>query len=128
MKLDIARAEVVHDRIAGDVVLRLRFGNVFSLASNDTGQFQLIVQLRSFQWPRQVFVRPNNGPVIPLVVDRGFVPFRRNRLTPLFRRGGNVIFKGDEVAVMVESKTPFTVRPEMETVEIKDYALSWSRR
>lgn len=32
-----------------------------------------------------------------------------------------------EVAVMVESKAPFTVEPEMETVEIKDYALSWSR-
>ena len=32
-----------------------------------------------------------------------------------------------EVAVMVESKTPFTVGPEIETVEIEDYALSWSR-
>jgi homogentisate 1,2-dioxygenase len=34
----------------------------------------------------------------------------------------------NEVAVMLESKTPFTVRPEMGAVEIKDYALSWSRR
>lgn len=34
----------------------------------------------------------------------------------------------NEVAVMIESKTPFTVRPEMETVEVKDYALSWGRR
>ncbi len=33
-----------------------------------------------------------------------------------------------EVAVMIESKTPFTVRPEMEAVEVKDYALSWSRQ
>jgi homogentisate 1,2-dioxygenase len=33
-----------------------------------------------------------------------------------------------EVAVMIESKTPFTVQPEMEPVEIKDYAMSWSRR
>jgi homogentisate 1,2-dioxygenase len=33
-----------------------------------------------------------------------------------------------EVAVMVESKTPFTVQPGMETAEIKDYALSWSSR
>lgn len=33
-----------------------------------------------------------------------------------------------EVAVMIESKTPFTVRPEMEAVEIADYAMSWSRR
>jgi homogentisate 1,2-dioxygenase len=33
-----------------------------------------------------------------------------------------------EVAVMIESKAPFTVMPEMEAVEIKDYALSWSRR
>ena len=33
-----------------------------------------------------------------------------------------------EVAVMVESKTPFTVMPEIEAVEIKDYAMSWSRR
>jgi homogentisate 1,2-dioxygenase len=32
-----------------------------------------------------------------------------------------------EVAVMIETKTPFTVRPEMEAVELKDYALSWSR-
>lgn len=33
-----------------------------------------------------------------------------------------------EVAVMVESKSPFIVKPEMETVEMKDYAMSWSRR
>jgi homogentisate 1,2-dioxygenase len=33
-----------------------------------------------------------------------------------------------EVAVMIESKTPFTVRPELEAIEIKDYALSWSQR
>jgi homogentisate 1,2-dioxygenase len=32
------------------------------------------------------------------------------------------------VAVMVESKSPFTVKPEMEAMEIKDYAMSWSRR
>jgi hypothetical protein len=29
---------------------------------------------------------------------------------------------------MIESKTPFRVRPEMEAVEIKDYAMSWSRQ
>jgi homogentisate 1,2-dioxygenase len=34
----------------------------------------------------------------------------------------------NEVAVMIESKRPFTVRPEMAPWEIKDYALSWSRR
>jgi hypothetical protein len=28
---------------------------------------------------------------------------------------------------MIESKTPFTVSMEMEAVELKDYALSWSR-
>jgi homogentisate 1,2-dioxygenase len=33
-----------------------------------------------------------------------------------------------EVAVMVESKSPFIVKPEMETIEMKDYAMSWSRR
>ena len=33
-----------------------------------------------------------------------------------------------EMAVMIESKAPFTVQPEMEPVEIKDYALSWSGR
>lgn len=33
-----------------------------------------------------------------------------------------------EVAVMVESKASFTVQSEMESVEMKDYALSWSRR
>lgn|SRR5574341_174191 len=33
-----------------------------------------------------------------------------------------------EVAVMIESKRPFTVMPEMDAVEIKDYALSWSHR
>ncbi len=33
----------------------------------------------------------------------------------------------DEVAVMIESSRPFTVRPEFEQAEIKDYALSWSR-
>ena len=98
MKLDIARAKVVHDCIAGDVVLRLPFVDVLALASNDTGQFQLIVQLRGFQWPGQVFVRPNNGPVIPLVVNRRFVPFRRNRLPSLLRRGGNVVFEGDKVS------------------------------
>lgn len=33
-----------------------------------------------------------------------------------------------EVAVMIESKTPFAVTPEMEAIEIRDYALSWSHR
>lgn len=33
----------------------------------------------------------------------------------------------DEVAVMIESRRPFTVMPECEQVEIKDYAMSWSR-
>jgi homogentisate 1,2-dioxygenase len=32
-----------------------------------------------------------------------------------------------EVAVMIESQKPFTVEPAMEAVELKDYALSWSR-
>jgi homogentisate 1,2-dioxygenase len=32
-----------------------------------------------------------------------------------------------EVAVMIESQKPFTVEPAMETAELKDYALSWSR-
>ena len=31
----------------------------------------------------------------------------------------------DEVAVMVESRLPFTVQPALEAVEIKDYAQSW---
>jgi homogentisate 1,2-dioxygenase len=34
----------------------------------------------------------------------------------------------DEVAVMIESRDSFTVQPELESVEVKDYALSWSRR
>lgn len=33
----------------------------------------------------------------------------------------------DEVAVMIESQRPFTVLPEAEPVELKDYAMSWSR-
>jgi len=33
----------------------------------------------------------------------------------------------DEVAVMVESRRSFTVLPVLEPVELKDYALSWSR-
>jgi homogentisate 1,2-dioxygenase len=33
----------------------------------------------------------------------------------------------DEVAVMIESRRPFQVLPDLETVEIKDYATSWSR-
>lgn len=33
-----------------------------------------------------------------------------------------------EVAVMVESKSPLTVSPQLEALEVKDYALSWSRR
>lgn len=33
-----------------------------------------------------------------------------------------------EVAIMIESKRPLTVRPEMDALEIKDYALSWSSR
>jgi homogentisate 1,2-dioxygenase len=33
----------------------------------------------------------------------------------------------NEVAVMVESKSPFTVMPGITSVEIQDYALSWSR-
>lgn len=34
----------------------------------------------------------------------------------------------EEIAVMLESRTPFMVLPELEGVEIKDYALSWSPR
>jgi len=34
----------------------------------------------------------------------------------------------NEVAVMVESKTPFAVKPGMDAMEIKGYALSWSRQ
>ena len=34
----------------------------------------------------------------------------------------------NEVAVMIESKTPFEVAPEMDATEIEDYALSWSWR
>ncbi|MGH7166660.1 MAG: homogentisate 1,2-dioxygenase, partial [Nitrospiraceae bacterium] len=33
----------------------------------------------------------------------------------------------DEVAVMIESARSFTVQPELETVELKEYALSWSQ-
>jgi homogentisate 1,2-dioxygenase len=33
----------------------------------------------------------------------------------------------DEVAVMIESQRPFAVLPEFEPVELKDYAMSWSR-
>ncbi|MCC2640990.1 MAG: putative Homogentisate 1,2-dioxygenase [Nitrospira sp.] len=33
----------------------------------------------------------------------------------------------DEVAVMIESRHAFKVMPEFETVELKDYAMSWSR-
>jgi homogentisate 1,2-dioxygenase len=33
-----------------------------------------------------------------------------------------------EVAVMIESKTPFTVSPEMAAIEMADYAMSWSRQ
>lgn len=33
----------------------------------------------------------------------------------------------DEVAVMIESRRPFTVLPELEPAELKDYAMSWSR-
>jgi homogentisate 1,2-dioxygenase len=33
----------------------------------------------------------------------------------------------EEVAVMIESRGPFTVMPELETAEIKDYAMSWSK-
>ncbi|CUQ65927.1 homogentisate 1,2-dioxygenase [Candidatus Nitrospira inopinata] len=33
----------------------------------------------------------------------------------------------NEVAVMIESRSPFEVEPQMETVEVDDYAVSWSR-
>src|SRR5437667_408302 len=34
----------------------------------------------------------------------------------------------DEVAVMIESRQPFAVLPELDAVELKYYAMSWSRR
>ena len=49
--LPVALAVHRPDLIAGDEVTRLPFGNVFALTSNDTGQFQLIVQLRRIQRP-----------------------------------------------------------------------------
>ncbi len=33
----------------------------------------------------------------------------------------------DEVAVMIEAQHPFTVLPELEPVELKEYAMSWSQ-
>ena len=33
----------------------------------------------------------------------------------------------DEVAIMIESRRPFTVLPELEAVEVKEYAMSWSK-
>ena len=33
-----------------------------------------------------------------------------------------------EVAVMIESKRPFTVQNGIEAMEMKEYALSWGRR
>jgi homogentisate 1,2-dioxygenase len=36
--------------------------------------------------------------------------------------------KTDEVAVMVESRRPLTVLPALEAVELKDYAMSWSKK
>src|SRR5690242_11365774 len=65
LKLDIARTEVVHDGIAGNVILRLSFRDVPALSSNDTGQFQLIVQLRRLQRPGEVLVWTNNGAMVP---------------------------------------------------------------
>jgi homogentisate 1,2-dioxygenase len=35
--------------------------------------------------------------------------------------------KTDEVAIMIECRRPLAVTPEFESVEMKDYALSWSR-
>jgi len=32
----------------------------------------------------------------------------------------------DEVAIMIESRRPLTVLPELEPVEMKEYAMSWS--
>lgn len=34
----------------------------------------------------------------------------------------------NEVAVMIESRSPFAVSAELESMEVRDYALSWSRR
>jgi homogentisate 1,2-dioxygenase len=34
----------------------------------------------------------------------------------------------DEVAIMIESRRSFMVLPELEAVEVKDYAMSWSPR
>ncbi|MCP9439281.1 MAG: homogentisate 1,2-dioxygenase [Nitrospira sp.] len=33
----------------------------------------------------------------------------------------------NEIAVMIESRSPFVVAPQMEAVELSDYAMSWSR-
>ncbi|MGH7229883.1 MAG: homogentisate 1,2-dioxygenase [Nitrospiraceae bacterium] len=33
----------------------------------------------------------------------------------------------DEVAIMIESRRPFKVLPELEPVELKDYAMSWTQ-
>jgi homogentisate 1,2-dioxygenase len=40
---------------------------------------------------------------------------------------GAVKEKTEEVAVMIESRDPFAVTPDLEAVEWKDYALSWSK-
>jgi homogentisate 1,2-dioxygenase len=40
--------------------------------------------------------------------------------------GSRLKTETDEVAIMIESRRPFTVMPEMEAVEVKDYARSWT--
>ena len=79
------------------LIFTLPFTDVSTLASDHTGQFQLIVQLCRLHRPGQLLVRSHNRAMVPFVVNRRLVPLRRDRLSPLLRRGCNVVFKRDEI-------------------------------
>src|SRR5574337_400959 len=98
LELNVSRAEIVHDRVTGDVVLCLSFGNVSALAPDYTGEFQLVVQLRRLERPRESLVRADDRAMVSLVVNGHFVPLRWDRLSPPLRCRGNMVFKRDKIA------------------------------
>ena len=97
LELHVARAKVIHDRVAGDVPRGLPLRDIPAFAADDTGKLQFVIQFVRLQRPGQVLVGADDRAVVSFVIDRRFVPFRRNRLASLLRCRGDVLLNRDEV-------------------------------
>ena len=97
LELHVPRAEVIHDRVAGDVRGAVALRDIHPFSTDDAGQLQFVIELGGLQRPGQILIGSDDGAVVALVVDRRLVPLGRNRLAPLLGGRGDMLLKRDEI-------------------------------